>query len=94
MVGEARGMGLVGGVELVADKASKRAFDPKQFVGARAAAHVQDEGLITRPIGDTIALCPPLIISEAEIDEMFDCLERGLDLAEEMVGKEGLRGER
>ncbi len=92
LVGEARGMGLVGGVELVADRASKRSFDPKQFVGARTAAHVQDEGLITRPIGDTIALCPPLIISEAEIDEMFDCLERGLDRAEEMVRKEGLRG--
>jgi 4-aminobutyrate--pyruvate transaminase len=91
LVGEARGMGLMGGVELVADKATKRPFDPKQFVGTRTAAHVQDEGLITRPIGDTIALCPPLIISEDEIDEMFDCLARGLDRAEEMVRKEGLR---
>ena len=49
LVGEARGFGLVGGLELAADKASKRPFDPKQFVGTRAMALIQDEGLIVRP---------------------------------------------
>ena len=91
LIGEARGCGLVGGVELVADKASKRPFDPKQFVGMRAMALIQDEGLIVRPIGDTLALCPPLIITAEQIDEMFDCLERGLERAEAMVRKEDLR---
>jgi 4-aminobutyrate---pyruvate transaminase len=92
LVGEARGLGLVGGVELVADKDTKRPFDPKQFVGTRAMALIQDEGLIVRTIGDTLALCPPLIITEAQIDEMFDSLQRGLDRAEQMVGQESLRG--
>ncbi len=91
LVGEARGMGLMGGVELVADKPTKRPFPPKLFVGTRASALVQDEGLITRTIGDTLAVCPPLIITEAEIDEMFDRFLRGLDRAEAMVAKEGLR---
>lgn len=79
LVGEARGVGLLGGAELVADKASKTAFDSKQGVGAKAALFCQEEGLITRAIGDTLALCPPLIISDEEIDEVFDAMERGLD---------------
>lgn len=91
LVGESRGMGLIGGVELVADKATKAPFDPALFVGVRTAALIQDEGLILRPIGDTLGICPPLIITEAQIDELFDCLARGLDKAEEMVRKEGLR---
>jgi 4-aminobutyrate---pyruvate transaminase len=93
LVGEARGMGLMGGVELVADKATKRPFPPKLFVGTRASALVQDEGLITRTIGDTLGVCPPLIITEAEIDEMFDRFERGLDRAETMVAAEGVRNQ-
>ncbi|MFD0988459.1 aminotransferase [Methyloligella solikamskensis] len=91
LVGEARGMGLIGGLELVADKATKQPFDPKQFVGAKAAALIQKEGLIIRPIGDTIGICPPLIITEDQIDELFDALHRGLDAAEEMVRREELR---
>lgn len=82
LVGEARGVGLIGGVELVADKATKKAFDPKQGVAAMAARMCQDEGLIVRAIAsETLAMCPPLIITEDEINEMFDCLERGLDRA-------------
>ncbi|MEX0841585.1 MAG: aminotransferase class III-fold pyridoxal phosphate-dependent enzyme, partial [Xanthobacteraceae bacterium] len=48
LVGEARGFGLVGGIELVADKASKRAFDPKRGVAARAVHFAQAEGVISR----------------------------------------------
>lgn len=90
LVGEARGLGLMGGVELVADKATKRPFNPRAVVGTRASALVQDEGLIVRTIGDTLALCPAFIITEDEIDEMFGRLERGLDRAEAMVAREGL----
>jgi 4-aminobutyrate---pyruvate transaminase len=91
LVGEARGLGLVGGLELVADKNSRRPFDPKQVVGTRVAALIQEEGVIVRALGDTLALCPPLIIGDAEMDEMFDCVARGLARAEEMVRKEDLR---
>ena len=64
LVGEARGLGLIGGVELVADKKTKRSFAAEHGVGARAVAFAEAEGLIVRSvIGDVITLCPPLIIS-------------------------------
>jgi 4-aminobutyrate--pyruvate transaminase len=89
LVGEARGVGLLGGVELVADKANKTAFDPKQGVGARAASLIQEEGLLVRPIQDTLAICPPLIITEDEVNELFDALQRGLDAAHAWVRTQG-----
>jgi len=80
LAGEARGLGLVGGVELVADKRSKRAFDPKAAVGPQAVRFAQEEGLIVRYlVGDVVSICPPLIITPAEIDELFDRLGRALD---------------
>jgi 4-aminobutyrate--pyruvate transaminase len=91
LVGEARGMGLVGGVELVADKPSKRSFDPKRAVALRAVNFVQEEGVISRAIaGDTVSICPPLVISESEIDEMFARLARGLDRTYAWARGEGL----
>ncbi len=80
LVGEARGIGLIGAVELVADKTSRTPFDPKQGAAAHASQMCQEEGLITRAIyGDALALCPPLIITEQQTHEMFDALERGLE---------------
>ena len=85
LVGEARGAGLIGAVELVADKASKRGFDPKLGVTARCAQFAQDVGLIVRALADCVAVCPPLVITPAEIDVMFDrfatALNRTLDWA-------------
>jgi 4-aminobutyrate---pyruvate transaminase len=77
-VGEARGIGLIGALELVADKASKAAFEKPGAVGARLAELCQEEGLIIRAIGDIIAFCPPLVINSAEVDEMFDRFARAL----------------
>lgn len=91
LVGEARGEGLVGALELVADKATKRAFSPKQGVGAKVMSFAQAEGLIVRALGDSIALCPPLIITAEEIDEMFDRLTRALDMGEQFVRRDNLR---
>ncbi len=80
LVGEARGIGLIGAVELVADKAARTPFDPKLGAAAHASQMCQEEGLITRAIfGDALALCPPLIITEQQTHEMFDALERGLE---------------
>ena len=80
LVGEARGCGLVGGVELSADKANRRAFESKAGVGLRAARFAEEEGLILRSlVGDVMAVCPPLIITRAEIDALFDRLARALD---------------
>jgi 4-aminobutyrate---pyruvate transaminase len=80
LVGEARGMGLIGGVELVADKRTKRPFLPQHGVAPRAVAFAEQEGLIVRAVlGDVLTLCPPLVISAAETDELFDRLTRALD---------------
>ena len=91
LVGNTRSVGLVGGAELVADKATRRAFDPKKGVAARAVAFLQERGAILRAIGDTIAICPPMIISAEELDELFNRLEGALDDCEAWVRAEGLR---
>ncbi len=91
LVGEARGIGLIGALELVADKTSKRSFDPAQGVGPYLADRAADHGLIVRAMGDNIGLCPPLVISESEIDEMIARLGKALDETEAHVAKEGLR---
>jgi 4-aminobutyrate--pyruvate transaminase len=91
LVGEADGVGLIGAVELVADKKNKRNFEAAKAVGARCGAFCQDEGLIVRALlHDRVALCPPLVISEAEIGELFDRLERGLNKTLDWVRREGL----
>ena len=80
LVGEARGVGLIGAVELVADKASKRSFDATAAVAHLAVRLAEEEGLIVRALfGDAVSLCPPLIITREEIDELFDRLTRALD---------------
>ncbi|MFX8980406.1 hypothetical protein ABTN12_19655, partial [Acinetobacter baumannii] len=78
-------------VELVADKKTKRSFDPKRGVAAKTSAFLQERGAILRAIGDTIALCPPMIISPQELDELFNRLEAALDDTENWVRAEGLR---
>ena len=90
LVGEARGLGLVGAVELVADKAARQSFDPKRMVPAQCVKFAQDEGLIVRNLPDAVAMCPPLIITVEEIHELFDRLERALDKTAAWVRSEGL----
>ncbi len=91
LVGEVRGVGMIGACELVADKKTKRPFNPAHGVGAKGVHFCQNQGLINRMLGDALALCPPLIIKEDEIHEMFDRLEMALGDVEEWVNKEGLR---
>jgi 4-aminobutyrate--pyruvate transaminase len=91
LVGEARGLGLIGGLELVADKTSKRSFAPQHGVGGRAVQFAEAEGLIVRAVlGDVVTLCPPLVISAEEIDELFDRLTRALDKTLDWVTRERL----
>jgi 4-aminobutyrate--pyruvate transaminase len=89
LVGNTRSVGLIGAVELMADKDAKRKFDPSAKVGALVQQAVQEHGLIVRALpGDIIGFCPPLIITESEIDEMFDRFDRAMqDITN------GLRGE-
>ena len=78
-------------MELVADKATKRPFDPKKMVGAATVNALQELGLIVRNIQDAVALCPPLVITTDEIHEMFDIFEKGLDQMEAWARKENAR---
>lgn len=90
LVGEARGVGLIGGLELVRDKSSKASFEPKLGVGARAARFAEEEGVLCRAVGgDTIGLCPPLVIDGAEINILFDAVSRALDRTEVWARTEG-----
>jgi 4-aminobutyrate--pyruvate transaminase len=92
LVGDARARGLIGAVELVADKAAKRAFDPARLVGAQIVKFAEAHGLVCRPLpGDIVALCPPLVITPDQINEMFDLLGKALDDGENWVRKENLR---
>jgi 4-aminobutyrate--pyruvate transaminase len=81
LVGDVRGVGLMYGVELVADKRTRAPFDPKLKVGQRVLEECQKAGLIVRAIEDRIAFTPPLIITAAQIDEMCGLFQRGLDAA-------------
>ncbi len=90
LVGEARGVGLVGALELVKNKSDKTPFDPNAGVGAKCQQLALENGLIVRGLVDSVALCPPLIIDESEIVETFDRLGRALDGTEKWARQEGL----
>lgn len=90
LVGEVRGKGLLAAIELVANKETAQAF-VGGAVGAFAQKACQDNGLIVRAVaGSSIALCPPLIITEAQIDEMIGAIGTALDQSLDYVRKEGL----
>ncbi|MCC5863714.1 MAG: aminotransferase class III-fold pyridoxal phosphate-dependent enzyme [Wenzhouxiangella sp.] len=87
LVGNLRGIGLIAGLELVADKGSRQLFPPEQKMAFKVAAACLDEGLVVRALpGDVVAVCPPLIINEAQIDELVDKLGRGLDRVRSEAG--------
>jgi 4-aminobutyrate--pyruvate transaminase len=91
LVGEATGVGLLGAVELVADKATRKNFPASIGAGQACANFAQEEGLLVRALmSDRVAFCPPLIITEAEINEMFDRFLRALDKTRAWVLKQAL----
>lgn len=81
LVGEVRGLGMIAGVELVADKAAKKPFDPAKGAGAIVQEEMKARGVLVRALGDTIAFCPPLIISDAEIKAVTAGFGEALDAA-------------
>lgn len=82
LVGEARSLGLIAGVEIVRAKGTNERFGGKE---GTAGPIVRDlcirNGLMVRAIRDTIVMCPPLVVTHAEIDEMVGILRRSLDEA-------------
>jgi len=93
LVGEARGIGLIGALELVRDKAARANFDPKAGIGAYLVKRAQHHGAILRNMaGDVIAFSPPLIITEAEIDALLASTKHALDDTLAMARERGLVG--
>jgi len=91
LVGEVRGIGLVGAIELVADKASHKNFDPSLKIGPRLTKLGEAEGVILRGLAnDTVAFSPPLIMTESEIDEMVDRTGRALDALAVQLRRESI----
>jgi 4-aminobutyrate--pyruvate transaminase len=88
LVGEARGVGLIGALELVMDKSTREQYPVAAKAAPTLAAQALARGLIVRPLpGDVIGICPPLIISEAQIDELFDSLATAVTETEELLRK-------
>ncbi|MFQ5464704.1 MAG: aminotransferase class III-fold pyridoxal phosphate-dependent enzyme, partial [Thermodesulfobacteriota bacterium] len=78
-VGEARSRGLMAGVELVADKATKERFPSRERVAHRACSEARDRGLIIRNIGDTIIVVPPLSVTEGEIRDLLRIIRASIE---------------
>jgi len=87
LVGEVRGVGFLGGLELVADKETREAFDSSIGVGGKCRNHCFKNGLIMRATGDAMVLSPPLIISKQEIDELVNKARYALDLTAKEIGR-------
>ena len=91
LVGEARHTGLVGALELAPAK-SPKGFANVGKVGPRLAQELTDRGVIVRAVADSIAFCPPMIITPDEIDELFAPIEAALDATELWARAEGHLG--
>lgn len=89
LVGNTRCSGLIGGAELSANRKTRTPFDPKITLGMRCVMALQNHGAILRAIGDTIAICPPMIITPDELNLLFDKLELALDETLDWAVREG-----
>ena len=91
LVGEVSGVGMIGALELVADKDSKQPFEGMK-VGQFCAKAAEDNGLVIRPLGgNRVALCPPLIIGREHVDEIGEKLGAALSTTLDWVTAQGLR---
>jgi putrescine aminotransferase len=87
LVGEVRVRGLIAGIELVADKASRRHFDEVGKIGAVCRDHCFAEGVVMRAVRDSIVSAPALVITRSEIDELIDGFARCLELTAGAIAK-------
>ncbi|MCZ6722005.1 MAG: aminotransferase [Proteobacteria bacterium] len=92
LVGEVRGMGLIAAIELVADKANKKPFDLGLKVAYRMMGKCLEEGLISRSLVQTNSLgfSPPLVLTEAEVDEIVDKFGRALATLSDELKADGI----
>ena len=79
LVGQTRGIGKLGAIELVKDKPTKARFDPEGHAGMTCRQFCFDNGVIMRAVDDTMFLSPPLVIKPEEVDELFALVRKSLD---------------
>ena len=87
IVGDVRGLGLMAGVELVADRETKAPFDPKLKVGELVRRAMLERGVFTRIRNDVILLAPPLVIREDQIDRIAEVVRSSIQAVQERVGQ-------
>jgi adenosylmethionine-8-amino-7-oxononanoate aminotransferase len=90
LVGDARGIGLMGCVEMVKDRATKEPFPWEAGVGAKVDRRCQDKGLILRPMGHLCVFSPPLVIQPAQIDRMFDVMHQAIVETQDELVRDGV----
>jgi putrescine aminotransferase len=89
LVGEARSIGLMGGLEIVADKVSRERFPKDMGAGGICRDFCFANGLVMRPVGDTMIVSPPLVMEHAHIDELVEKAWKCLDLTANTLGAAG-----
>ena len=85
LIGETRMLGLMGAMELVADKATLRRFDEKAGVGTICRDHSVDNGLVMRAVGDTMVVAPPLVLDREQADKLVEIAWRTLDMTQATI---------
>jgi putrescine aminotransferase len=86
LVGEARGVGLIGALELVAHKPSRTFFRDRGRAGTLCRDHCFANGLVMRAVRDTMIIAPPLVLTHAQADELVAKARRCLDLTARDLG--------
>jgi 4-aminobutyrate--pyruvate transaminase len=79
LVGEIRSEGFIAGIELVADRSSRTPFDPGLRIGALVEQRCRHHGVMIRNMGDVLAICPPFVITPAEIEKLTDGIKSALN---------------
>lgn len=87
LVGEVRSCGLIGAIEITQNKKTRAQFPMELGIDHHIANHIMMKGVIVRPAGNVLIMCPPYIISEAEIDFAVDAIRYGLDAVLELLKK-------
>lgn len=90
LVGEVRGMGLMGCVECVADRESKNPLQLDKDVGKRIDAHCHELGLLVRPLINMCVMSPPLVITREQVDDVVGILREGISRTMDDLRKEGV----
>ncbi len=87
LVGEVRSVGLIGGIELVPRKDSRKRFAKERKAGELCRDFCIREGLVMRAVGDTMIIAPPFVTTDAQLDELVDKAWKALDLTRRALGK-------